>query len=225
MTNSRRNFLRQASAFGTLILLKPEIMFSAKQHLPNILIIGDSISIGYTPFVQDILKGRANVSHPAENCQGTTKGVEKINEWLGSVRWDVIHFNFGLHDLKHVNPATGENSTNPNDPLQADIKKYVNNLEFIIKRMKSTGARLIFATTTPVPENTKIREAGIEIKYNKAALKLIEKYQITVNDLYAFSLPVIKENQLPENVHFSPEGYKIIAEKVAVAILKELHNN
>ena len=56
--------------------------------------------------------------------------------------------------------------------------------------MKATGAMLIFATTTPVPENTSLREAGIEVKYNKAALELSKKYKIMVNDLHTFPLPV-----------------------------------
>jgi len=206
--------------------MKPEITYSTKQGLPDVLIIGDSISIGYTSYVKMILKGKANVLLPNENCQGTSMGVAKIHEWLGSVHWDIIHFNFGLHDVKHVHPITGEQSTNPNDPLQADIKKYVNNLKFIIKRMKATGAMLIFATTTPVPpgNTSPLRDPGIEIKYNKAALKLCKKFKIVVNDMHAFSLPILKEIQLPENVHFTHEGSKVLAEKVAESILQALLN-
>ena len=84
MTNSRRNFFHQESALGTLILFQPEILWSTKQDLPDVLIIDDSISFGYTPYVKEILEGKANVSRPDGNCQGTTRGVAKINEWLGS---------------------------------------------------------------------------------------------------------------------------------------------
>jgi len=223
MIQSRRDFLRQTFTLGGLFLLKPDVFRPEKLNLPEVLILGDSISMGYTPYVKEMLKDKANVTRPDENCEGTTKGVRKIDEWLGSTAWDVIHFNFGLHDIKHVDPGTGESSSNTDDPLQADLKTYRKNLGWIIKRMKSTGAKLILATTTPVPENTKpLRDPGTEIKYNKTAVKLAEKHKIMVNDLYAFSLPVIKEIQRPANVHFTPEGSKVLAEKVTEVILEAL---
>src|SRR5689334_4412744 len=70
--------------------------------LPRVLLIGDSISIGYTVAVRDELKGKANVHRPATNCGPTTRGVQMIDQWLEDGKWDVIHFNFGLHDLKFV---------------------------------------------------------------------------------------------------------------------------
>src|SRR5690349_5848626 len=68
--------------------------------LPRVLIIGDSISMGYTLPVRTLLAGKANVHRIAENGGPTSNGVEKLSAWLGSGHWDVIHFNFGLHDLK-----------------------------------------------------------------------------------------------------------------------------
>src|SRR5262245_1601153 len=52
--------------------------------LPRVLIIGDSISIGYQPALREALKGKANVHRPATNCGPTTRGVEQIEQWLGS---------------------------------------------------------------------------------------------------------------------------------------------
>ncbi len=99
----------------------------AAKPLPRVLILGDSISIGYTPFVQDMLKSEAEVVRPtrpngnAENCSGTTLGVTAIDCWLkiGGGKWDVIHVNFGLHDLKRQK-ADGTASDDANDPHQAD---------------------------------------------------------------------------------------------------------
>ncbi|MCK5174613.1 MAG: hypothetical protein KAR47_14565, partial [Planctomycetes bacterium] len=70
--------------------------------LPRALIIGDSISIGYTSGVRGLLGGKVNVHRVPENCAHTTKGLEALDEWLGEKKWDVIHFNWGLHDLKYV---------------------------------------------------------------------------------------------------------------------------
>src|SRR5262245_2767243 len=68
--------------------------------LPRVLLVGDSISIGYTLPVRTLLKGKANVHRVPENGGPTTNGLAKLSAWLGNGKWDVIHFNFGLHDLK-----------------------------------------------------------------------------------------------------------------------------
>ena len=72
--------------------------------LPNVLLIGDSISIGYTRPVRKKLSGVANVFRPNTNCGPTTKGVSELDKWLGDRKWSVIHFNHGLHDLKYMGP-------------------------------------------------------------------------------------------------------------------------
>jgi acyl-CoA thioesterase-1 len=229
----RRKFLKTSATFG-LIVVFPKILLSKPiQNLPNVLILGDSISIGYTPFVKEMLAGKANVYRPTlendqpENCEGTTKGVRNIERWLTNSgsgnsfhQWDIIHFNFGLHDLKHVDPVTGENSKNRKDPLQADIKQYKKNLATIVEMLKSSGARLIFATTTPYPDDVEgvLRDAGMPLKYNRAAIKIMNRQSIVINDLYNFMLPRMNELQLPKNVHFKPEGYKELAGKVVARI-------
>ena len=83
--------------------------------LPRVLLIGDSISIGYTVPVRELLEGVTNVHRPQTNCGPTTKGVDEIDAWLGDGKWDVIHFNFGLHDLKYcddskLQPARSKNA-------------------------------------------------------------------------------------------------------------------
>lgn len=196
-----------------------------KSDLPNVLIIGDSISIGYTPFVKTMLEGKANVIHAPGNNQGTSLGYQKLSEWLaGEMKWHVIHFNWGLHDLKHVKVAgTSKNSNDPNDPHQADIFTYEKNMNILAKQLKSTGAKLIFATTTPYPAGVKpCRIPEDAVKYNKVAQKIMNKNGIKVNDLYSLVLPRLKELQKPVNVHFKPEGSKVLAEQVAQSILCEL---
>ncbi len=70
--------------------------------LPRVLLIGDSISIGYTVPTRAALKGKANVHRIPTNGGPTIRGVEQIDKWLGDGEWDVIHFNWGLHDLKYI---------------------------------------------------------------------------------------------------------------------------
>lgn len=64
--------------------------FIPVQPRPRILIIGDSISIGYTPFVQQDLADKAVVLHNPGNAQHTGTGLAKIDEWIGAEKWDLL---------------------------------------------------------------------------------------------------------------------------------------
>lgn len=195
---------------------------------PRVLILGDSISIGYTKAVQEILKDEAVVIRPTrgknrpENCAGTINGVKQIDRWLkiDGGNWDVIHFNFGLHDLKRVMPGTIKNSNDPKHPRQSEPDQYEKHIREIVGKLKKTGAKLIFATTTPVPEggvkpHRDIQDAG---RYNEIAGRVAKEHGASINDLYGFALPRLKKIQRPVNVHFTPEGSKLLAGEVAKAI-------
>lgn len=193
---------------------------------PQVLIIGDSISLGYTPVLQGMLYGEVEISRPLNenggwlNCEGTKRGLEMLDDWLADQEYDLIHFNFGLHDLKHVHPDTGRNSTNPNDPQQSSPEQYRENLQALVKKLKATGSKLIFATTTPYPDKPggPLRHADQPAVYNAIALKIMKENGIEVNDLHAFVLPRMDELLLPNNVHFRPAANLELAEQVAERI-------
>lgn len=196
----------------------------------RILLLGDSISIGYTPIVQKTMTEEAVVLRPmkaeggkAENCMGTTDGVKHLDRWLqiDGGKWDVIHFNWGLHDLKHVD-ATGAVSNLESDQPQASLEAYEKQLRELVGKLKATGAKLIFATTTPVPDAVlkPWRTNADVIRYNEIALKIMKENQIAVDDLYTFMKPRLAELQLPANVHYKPEGSQALAGEV-VKVLRE----
>lgn len=196
------------------------------EGLPRVLLIGDSISIGYTVAVRDLLKGKANVHRPLTNCGPTTRGLEGIGEWLKTggegKKWDVIHFNWGLHDLKYMG-SNGENLAEPGSERahpQVSMEDYVANLSKLHEVLKGTGAKLIWRTTTPVPEGAKGRVAGDSAKYNELAGQVFEGTDVATHDLYSFALDRADEIQLPANVHYSPEGSKKLAEDV-VRVIEE----
>jgi len=191
--------------------------------LPQVLIIGDSISIGYFKPLQKQLKDIAIVSHNQGNAQHTAYGLKKLNEWLGEARWDVIHFNHGLHDLKYVD-ARGRNTSVETGKQQIPVEKYERNLEEMVKRLKKTNAKLIFATTTPVPDGTGFRTKGDAVIYNRAAERVMNKHGVPINDLYSFALSRLKEIQIDSNVHFNPQGSELLAEQCAKSILKALES-
>lgn len=182
--------------------------------LPRVLLIGDSISIGYTLDVRKLLAGKANVHRIPMNGGPTTRGLAQIDRWLGTNHWDVIHFNWGLHDV--VPMTNGQN--------QVELPAYAANLRELVAKLKATGAKLIWATTTPVPEGkvTPPRKPADVPRYNEAALRVMREAGIAVNDLYAFASPRLAEIQLPANVHFTPEGSAQLARPVAESIAEAL---
>ncbi len=191
---------------------------TSAQQLPRVLIVGDSISIGYTPFVEKMLAGKAVVAHNPANAGTSGNGVFQMESWLDPKqgKWDVIHFNFGLHDLKRM--SDGERQVAP-----AQYERY---LRLFITRLKATGAKLVFATTTPVPEgklNPPRVPADVPI-YNEVALRVMKENGIPVNDLYSLALENAGPWQQPVNVHYKPEGYEGLAKQVTRNILGQLGN-
>ncbi len=211
---------------------KKEQPLKIDPKLPNVMIIGDSISLSYTPIVAELLKGKANVVHSKGNSNDTATGVACVKKWVTQVpgveKWDVIHFNWGLHDLKRVKRnekgIVVKFSDDPSDPPNNDIAKYEENMRKVVADLKATGAKLIFATTTPYPAGVKpARVPEDAVKYNEVALKIMKEENIEVDDLYTAILPKLAELQMPVNVHFKPEGSKFLAKLVAESIMKSLN--
>jgi len=188
--------------------------------LPRVLLIGDSISMGYTVAVQELLKGKANVHRIPTNGGPSSKGVEKVKEWLGDSTWDVIHFNFGLHDLVYMGPD-GARLVDPGLPgakHQVPLADYEKNLTAIVQQLQATGAKVIWCNTTPVPAGATGRVADESIQFNQIAAKVMQAANVPTNDLHSHAKAKLTEVQLPANVHFTQEGSKYLAEKVASAI-------
>lgn len=182
--------------------------------LPRVLLIGDSISIGYTLFARELLAGKMNVHRIPTNAGHTPKGIENIDSWLGKAHWDAIHFNWGLHDLKYMF----------DDQPQVELAQYERNLTRLAWRLQETGARLIWATTTPVPSlrvGPKRIPADVP-RYNEAAARVMKRHPVAIDDLYTFAMPRLAEIQIPDNVHFTPEGSRALAGQVAASILAAL---
>ncbi len=181
--------------------------------LPRVLLIGDSISIGYTLPTRQALAGKANVHRPPTNCGGTPRILPNLDKWLGSGRWDVIHFNSGIHDIKR-----------PGGKRVVTPEQYERNLRIVVERLKKTGATLIWCSTTQSPEAVCGAPAEDFVTYNALAAKVMKENGIAINDLYGFSLPRLPKIQIPVNSHFTGEGSKVLATQVTSAILKALES-
>lgn len=200
-------------------LKRPAFQFVENNpKLPNVLIYGDSISIAYTKATRDALKGKVNTYRLYCNGGDSASFIKKMDNMHTTMKdkklkgnwdfdWDVIHFNVGLHDLKYMkgrklDRVNGKQAISPED--------YEKNLRSIVAYLKKSApkAKLIFVTTTPVPEGEAGRIAGDAAKYNQIALKvLMDHPEIMVNDLYAFTKPQHKKWWTkPGNVHFNSAG-------------------
>ena len=182
--------------------------------LPRVLLIGDSISMGYTPPVRKLLEGKANVHRIPQNGGPTKNGVANIEKWLGPGKWDVIHFNWGIHDLKFM----------PDGKRQVEAADYEQNLRTLVARMKKTGAKLIWATTTPIPEGelNPPRKFGSVKEYNDIAARVMAENNIAVDDLNAHMTPQFERLHNPKDLHYGSEGYALLGQKVAEKISKAL---
>ncbi|MCM8529973.1 MAG: SGNH/GDSL hydrolase family protein [Lentisphaeraceae bacterium] len=189
--------------------------------LPNILLIGDSISIGYTVEVRKLLKGKADIFRITTNGRYSAYGLKNLDKWIGDRKWDVIHFNWGLWDLCYRNPQskTQGHRDKVNGTLTATPEQYKENLKKIITKLKNTKAKLVWCETTPVPEHEAGRKMGDAIKYNAVAAKIMSDNKVNVNQLHSHALLKQKEIQIKKgDVHFTIDGYKYLAQKVAQEI-------
>jgi len=173
-------------------------------NLPRVLLIGDSISRGYTVPVRTALAGKVNVHRAPANCGSTTLGLQKLDVWLDGGPWDLIHFNFGVHDRNSAS------------------EDYADRLAAIVGRLQATGAKLVWANATPLPENSDTYRRGDCARLNAAAAEHMHRYGIPINDLYASVLPALKDYQNPDDCHFNAAGYAFLGKIVAERIRQEL---
>jgi len=174
--------------------------------LPRMLIIGDSISRSYTMDVRKALAGKVNVHRAPANCGPTATGLNKLDIWLGEKKWDIITFNFGIHDR----------ATPP--------EVYRTNLVTLLGRLRATGARIYWVRTTPPPEGTNAENftaANCEM-VNSIADQLMKEAGIPMIDLYSLVAPRLAEYQLPNNVHFNGKGSTAMGNEIARKIASDL---
>jgi hypothetical protein len=195
--------------------------------LPRVLIIGDSIPIGYTAAAREALAGKVNLHRVPGNAGETAMGIKGLPKWLAEKngKWDLIHFNWGLWDLCYRNPSS--KTQGRRDKVKGTLthtpEEYAANLETIVGELEKTGAVLVFATTTPVPEGEAGRKVGDDAIYNAAALKVMKKHGIAVDDLHAVMAGKMKKfAKAPGDVHFDEEGCAVLGEAVAEAVLRGL---
>jgi len=93
-----------------------------------------------------------------------------------------------------------------------------------LDRLQRTGAALIWATTTPVPQGVQgpQRDPADVLRYNEVARRVMDAAGVRINDLYALAQSCIDRIQIPQNVHFTTAGSAELARPVAREIREAL---
>jgi len=181
---------------------------------PKIILIGDSIRMGYQPTVIEQLSAIADVSGPEENGGTSENILVHMDEWIISQSPDIVHINCGLHDIKNPFDASA---------IDIPIDRYETNVRTILGRLKDeSGAQIVWATTTPVNEQRHrahkdfLRFNADVSACNEAAKKLAVEFGARVNDLHSTVTEAGPDKILLEDgVHYSEEGYALLGKTVA----------
>lgn len=230
LTQKLKTSIAVSICIVTLSFLSAPVVCDTEQNStyekhPKVLLIGDSISIGYTSQVQQQLVDIAYVERIDGNAASTMNGLKKIDSWLHGKNFDIIHFNWGLHDIAYRNEDSPHKNKldKLNGKKKVEIEDYRSNLKNLVERLRKTGAVLIWASTTAVPDNEPGRFPKDVVAYNSAASIIMQNNGIITNDLYSISKS-FDQNMLvaPNNVHFSKLGSLILANNVAEAIKRQV---
>jgi hypothetical protein len=172
---------------GLLLLLGINVL--AAEPLPRVLVLGDSFYQNLTNSAAKEFNGRAQVVYA--NPGDSSYALAHLDELLDKDKWSVIYFSFGIADLCYKHPdlkgvralskaAGGVRVSSP--------ELYEKNLTQLVPRLKSTGAKIIWASTTPPvsPGGGFINyDRGSEVEYNMIATKVMTAQGVTVNDMHA----------------------------------------
>lgn len=198
--------------------------------MKKVLLIGDSIRLGYQPNVISELEGEFFVWGNDENCRFakytlnelgrifnafSKTNTEKIEGALLTptaqlekdiVYPDIIHWNNGLWDTSIVYEEDG---------AFTPIPEYIDYMSKILRELKKVTDKVIFATTTPVKPINPNQKNEIITEYNKHIVDFMNKEGVVVNDLNSLVSKNIDEYISADNIHLSDAGKKACAKQIA----------
>jgi len=209
---------RCSSALLLAILVASAV--AQEKPLLKVVLIGDSIRMGYAPLVAKSLDGKASVISPTPNGEDSGNVLRNLDEWVIKEQPDIVHINAGLHDLKLKDRS-----------YQVPLVEYERNLKTILERIrKETKAKVIFATTTPILDELHAqRKAGFDRleadvqRYNAVAVSVMKQAGVPINDLHRLVESRSTEKLIGrDGTHYTPEGYAVLAAAVTASIVRSV---
>jgi len=187
----------------------------------KILLIGDSISMGYAPAVMRELSDVAEVVRIPDNGGTSANVLAHLDEWLGDTQPEAVSLNCGLHDIVRERGGSA---------CQVPLGPYEDNLRAILSKLAPAGPRAAWVTTTPVIEE---RQEAIETftqidynadvdAYNARARAIVDEAGVPIVDLHASAVGLGLEEALSEDgLHFTDAAYGALGKFLADS-LREL---
>ena len=174
----------------------------ATKDLPRVLLVGDSICNGYQGGVRELLKGKMNVSYWISSyCVTSAAYLPLLTIYLDEAKYDVIHFNNGLHSL--------------GTPTVAYEKGMRRALQLI--REKQPDAKLVWCSSTPLANDVKTAKCR---ELNAAAAKVVaELGGIETDDLFSLLDPFDRATNWSDEYHHRGALQKKESEQVAASVL------
>ena len=182
-----------------------------KSDLPRVLLIGNSITQGYYPVVETNLKGKAYVARYTSS-RGIIDPVlfNDIKNLITHHKFDVIHFNNGLHGIQYDSAQ-----------YEKGLKKLVRLLE-----KNGQGAKLIGATSTRVlPGYSGWKSDELNLKMvltrNEIMLRICHEKGIGVDDLFEVTVDH-PEMYSKDKIHYNEIGYQALGQQVTSSLQNKL---
>lgn len=195
--------------------------------MKKVLLLGDSIRMGYQEDVKELLKGEYEVYFSDDNGRFASYTLWQANQMFKEYgHFDVVHWNNGYWDMNVESPMT---------EAMTPIDEYSYFLRRIIRLCRENSDHIIFATTTPVLEKGSafdVTNTGCYIcydnewvsTYNDTAKEIMRQENICVNDLYELVHQGENYYKCPDKLHLTIEGYKLCAQQIA-DVIRKVDNN
>ena len=172
----------------------------------KVVLLGDSIRIGYGAKVTELLGEEYEVFQPKDNCRFSKYLLHTLIDYKSEIDdADIIHFNAGEWDVSR--------ELTDGRPFTS-IEEYIENMTRIVNHLKAKNKKLIFATTTPVLPHHFANSNEDIIRYNEAIVPVLSEMGVVINDLFSIVNEVPEKYICDDQIHLSQNGIEACAKQV-----------
>ena len=186
---------------GTLLALLSTVHAAEKK----VLFLGGPVQQAIVKAAAKELQDQVQIKSAGFTANDSGSALANLDKLIGDEKWDLIYFNFGIGDLFYKDPKTREiraMSKNSGGVRVSTPEQYEKNLDLLVQRLKKTGARLLWGSTTPLVTvdffpsfKGNLFEANSEVGYNEIASKVMKRHGVSVVDLHAYVMKYFKKDE------------------------------
>ena len=212
--------LRLKQLLVSACLLLSPLAVAQEKAPPQVLFLGDQVHGAIVQAAAKELGDQVRVHYPpGGSVHDSGTALAQIDRLLGDKPWDIIYFNFGIGELFYKDPATREIRIMSKDGGGVRVStpaQYEERLDALVQRLKVSGARLIWGSTTPMATvhffpsyQGNLFDVGAEQEYNVIAARVMAKHKVPVVDLHGHVMAQFKaEETHPPYTQYTKEMVK-----------------